>query len=210
MKENKTDITVVLDRSGSMESIASDTKGGFDSFVNDQKKMPGEVELTLVQFDTEYEFVHKGKPIKEVPALDFHPRGGTALLDAMGRAIRETGERLEKMPEHDRPGKVVFVVITDGLENSSREFSKKQINEMVKHQTDRYNWQFVYLGANQDAIQEGQQLGISAINSMTYAPTGKGVAVAFAATSANLRAYQSGAAQTMAYKEEDRKEAVEA
>lgn len=208
MKNNKTDITIVLDRSGSMDVVAKDTVGGFNRFIEDQKKMPGEAVLTLVQFDTEYEFVHKGKSISEIPSLDFHPRGATALLDAMGRAIFDTGERLKNTPEHERPGKVVFVIITDGEENSSREYKKAQISESIKRQTDIYKWEFVFLGANQDAIREGTSFGIGAANAMTYDHNSKGMAAAFACTSNNLRSFRSGSTQTMAYSQQDRDEAV--
>jgi len=208
MKTDFTDITVVLDRSGSMASVVNDTKGGFDHFVDDQKKAPGQANLTLVQFDTIYDFVHQGKPIAEVPPLVFEPRGGTALLDAIGRAINETGARLKAMPESDRPAKVVFVIITDGEENASKEFTKDRINDMIKHQRDAYKWEFVFLGANQDAIQAGTQLGIAPLNSMTYAHNSKGVQAAFHTTSMNMRSFRAGSAVNMAYSEEDRKEAA--
>ena len=123
MNRNLTDITVVLDRSGSMTTVMHDVTGGFDKFIEEQKKVQGEALLTLVQFDTEYEFVHKAKNIKDIPKLEFMPRGMTALLDAMGRAITETGERLRNMKEEDRPGKVICLIITDGQENSSKEYN---------------------------------------------------------------------------------------
>lgn len=189
MRQDLTDITVVLDRSGSMEAVAKDTKGGFDAFVGEQKKAAGDVALTLVQFDTEYEFVHRGKPINQVPPLEFIPRGGTALLDAVGKAITETGERLKAMSEAERPARVVFVIITDGEENSSKEYKRDQVLELIRRQTDAYKWQFVFLGANQDAIHEAAGIGIPAIHAMNYMPTGQSVGVAFAATAKNIRNY---------------------
>ena len=152
MKPDLTDITLVVDRSGSMEQVQKDAQGGVNSFIKEQAKEPGEALLTLVQFDTEYEFLHEGVPISQVPEYKLVPRGMTALLDAVGRAINETGERLSKMKEQDRPGLVIFVVMTDGLENSSKEFSKDLIKEMIKRQQEKYNWHFTFLGANQDAI----------------------------------------------------------
>src|SRR5262249_34920935 len=152
MRKDLTDITVVVDRSGSMAACQSDAEGGLNTFINEQKRLPGESLFTLVQFDTEYEFVHKGIPIRDVPPYHLVPRGSTALLDAVGRAIIETGERLRNMKEADRPGLVVFVILTDGQENSSREFQLAKIKEMVQHQQDVYKWQFTYLGANQDAF----------------------------------------------------------
>lgn len=209
MRNDLTDITVVLDRSGSMASVADDTRGGFDTFVADQKKAPGEAVLTLVQFDGTYEFVHSAKPIREVPKLDFQPRGSTALLDAIGRAINETGERLSKMRESDLPGKVVFVILTDGQENASHEFTRNKINEMITRQRNDYKWEFVFLGANQDAIQEARAIGISTLNAMNYAHTGKGMSAAFSATSANLTAVRGGVVETMMYSADQKKEAVE-
>ena len=162
MKQDFTDITLVVDRSGSMESIKSDAEGGINTFICEQAREPGEVLLTLVQFDTEYDFIHKGVPIQKVPRYKLVPRGSTALLDAVGRAINETGERLAKLPESDRPSLVIFVVMTDGHENSSHEFTKAQIKSMIEHQQQAYNWQFTFLGANQDAFAEASEIGIDA------------------------------------------------
>ena len=208
MRNDLTDITVVLDRSGSMASVADDTRGGFDTFVADQKKAPGEAVLTLVQFDDTYEFVYNARPIRDIGKLEFVPRGSTALLDAIGRAINETGDRLRKMRESDRPGKVVFVIITDGQENASHEFTKAKVNDMISHQRNQYKWEFVFLGANQDAIQEASAIGISGLNAMTYSHNAGGVKAAFTATSSNLTSMRSGTMDTMNYSAEQRKEAV--
>jgi hypothetical protein len=162
MKQHLTDITLVVDRSGSMAQVRGDAEGGVNAFITDQAKEPGEALLTLVQFDTEYEFLHKGVPISQVPEYKLVPRGGTALLDAVGRAINETGKRLSKMDELDRPGLVIFVVMTDGQENSSKEFSKSRIKEMIERQQEKYNWHFNFLGANQDAFAEASDMGIHA------------------------------------------------
>lgn len=168
MKLDLTDITLVIDRSGSMQDIRSDAEGGVNAFIENQAKEPGEALLTLVQFDTEYEFLHKGVPIVDVPKYELVPRGSTALLDAVGRAINETGERLSKMNEADRPGLVVFVVMTDGLENSSQEFSKPRIKEMIQHQQQMYGWQFTFLGADQDAFAEASAMGMDAAGAANF------------------------------------------
>ncbi len=160
MRSDLTDITVVMDRSGSMNVCLTDAEGGLNHFLDEQKKQPGEALFTLVQFDHEYEFVHRGVPIRTVPYCTLVPRGNTALLDAVGRAIVETGERLSKMNEADRPALVVVVIITDGEENASKEFNRTKIKEMISHQQTAYNWQFTYLGANQDAFAEAGSLGI--------------------------------------------------
>jgi hypothetical protein len=161
MRNDLTDITMVVDRSGSMASIRRDAEGGINSFVAQQQQEPGEALLTLVQFDTEYEFVHSGVPVKQIPAFTLVPRGSTALLDAVGRAINETGARLAAMAESQRPALVVFVIVTDGAENSSREFTRDQIRTMVEHQQSAYKWQFTFLAANQDAFAAGGSMGIA-------------------------------------------------
>ena len=172
MRTDLTHITMVIDRSGSRQSIQSDAEGGINSFIEQQKQEPGEANVTLVQFDTDYEFVHSGVPIKQVPAFKLVPRGSTALLDAVGRAINETGARLAVIDESQRSGLVVFVIVTDGEENSSREFTRDQIRKMVEHQQSAYKWQFTFLAANQDAFAEGASLGIAADGIAQWA-TGK-------------------------------------
>ncbi len=176
MRSDLTDITLVVDRSGSMASVRDDAEGGVNSFIAAQVKEPGEALLTLVQFDTEYEFIHKGVPIKQVPKYELQPRGWTALLDAVGRAINETGLRLAHIPDADRPGLVVFVVMTDGQENSSKEFTKPQIKEMIERQQNVYNWHFTFLGANQDAFAEAGGMGIHAAGVANYQADKVGVA----------------------------------
>ena len=160
MQRALTDITLVVDRSGSMNAIREDAEGGINAFIREQAEQPGEALLTLVQFDTDYEFVHKARPLKEVPPYQLIPRGLTAMLDAVGRAIGEAKERTTKQPAQERPGLVIFVVMTDGLENSSREFSKSQVRELIDQQQREHEWQFLFLGANQDAFQEAGALGI--------------------------------------------------
>lgn len=162
MKSDLTDITLVVDRSGSMADVCGDAEGGVNTFISRQTQEPGEALLTLVQFDTEYEFLHKGVPIQNVPHYELEPRGMTALLDAVGRAINETRARLQKMDKADRPGLVIFVVMTDGHENASVEFSKSQIRKMIERQQNKYDWQFTFLGANQDAFSEAGGMGIHA------------------------------------------------
>jgi uncharacterized protein YegL len=184
MKSDLTDIILVVDRSGSMQDIRTDAEGGVNAFIENQAKESGEALLTLVQFDTEYEFLHTGVPIKNVTKYNLVPRGSTALLDAVGRAINETGERIAKLDEAYRPGLVVFVVMTDGLENSSREFSKSKIKEMIRHQQDNYGWQFTFLGADQDAFAEANAMGIDAAGAANFAKNK--VAGAWGATAAKV------------------------
>lgn len=192
MKAHLTDITLVVDRSGSMEEIRSDAEGGVNAFVKAQVNEPGEALLTLVQFDTEYEFVHRGVPVQDVPDYTLSPRGMTALLDAVGRAINETGERLSKMRELDRPGLVVFVVMTDGHENSSQEFTKSRIKKLIERQQSQYNWHFTFLGANQDAFEEAGGIGISPAGVAQYAADK--VAAAWAGTGGKVARMRAQAA----------------
>lgn len=162
MRPDLTDITVVLDRSGSMASCRSDAEGGLNHFIQEQAKQPGTALFSLVQFNTEYEFVHRGVNLQHIiPVFHLNPSGRTALLDAIGRAIVETGERLKNIQEHNRPGLVVFVILTDGLENASKEYTRSRIKEMLQHQESVYKWKFTYLGANQDAFAEAGTIGIN-------------------------------------------------
>jgi uncharacterized protein YegL len=208
MRNDLTDITLVVDRSGSMSQVREDAEGGINSFIENQAKEPGEALLTLVQFDTEYEFVHRGIPIANVPKYHLRPRGMTALLDAVGRAINETGERLAKMNEKDRPGLVIFVVMTDGLENSSREFTKHQLKEMIDRQQRDYNWHFTFLGANQDAFAEAREIGIDALGAANYA-VGKEMA-AYGATMSKVarmrRQARAGETVDNAFTDEEREQ----
>ena len=189
-----TDITIVLDRSGSMQSVRQDTIGGFNSFLAEQKALPGEANFTLVQFNTTDETTFNAVPIAEVPALTlgtFKPQGGTALLDAIGKTVIATGQRLAAMSDAARPGKVLLVIMTDGEENSSREFTREKVFEMISHQRDKYQWQVAFIGANQDAIATGASIGIPVTNSANYASTGIGTASAIRSLSNSTSSYRN-------------------
>lgn len=184
MKDNLTDITIVLDKSGSMAAVQGETINGFNEFLQDQKKAPGDANLTLMMFDTRDELLHDGVPIQKVPELtevDYQPSGMTALYDAVMHAIHSTGKRLAAMPEKDRPGKVIFVIMTDGEENSSKEFYRNPsaVAAKIKHQEDKYSWNFVYIGANQDAFAVGGQLGVRSSMIANYVSDSKGTSKAF-------------------------------
>jgi hypothetical protein len=171
-KTNFVEIVVALDRSGSMSSVRNDTIGGFNTFVSDQRReAKGDVKLTLVQFDDQYEINYNGMPIQDVPPLTeatYIPRGMTALLDAVGKTISTVGDRLAKTPENERPSLVIFVILTDGQENQSKEFKLDQIKTMITHQTEKYNWQFLFLGADQNSFQ-AESMGFSKSNTYNYA-----------------------------------------
>lgn len=159
------EIVMLLDRSGSMALIQSDMEGAINTYVKDQQKSNPKAKFTFAQFDTEYELLHDGVDIKSIKHLELHPRGNTALLDAIGKTINVTSQRSKNM--------VLFVIVTDGQENSSHEFSRSQIFDMIKVQKDN-GWDFVFLGANQDAIQAGEGIGISAGKCLTYKASKKG------------------------------------
>jgi hypothetical protein len=188
-KPNFTSINVVLDRSGSMSPLQKDTIGGFNSFLNEQKLVPGEAVFTLALFDDQYELVHDCVPLASVPELTdktYVPRGSTALLDAIGRTINATGAKLAAMNEEDRPDKVVFLIMTDGEENCSQEFAHSKIMEMIGHQRDKYSWQFLYIGAAENAIQAGRSMGFSAHNTYKYAASSAGTASTYGSISRGL------------------------
>ena len=187
-----THLYFLLDRSGSMQSIRTDTTGGFDAFIEEQRGLPGRCRVTLAQFDDSYEEVYADRDLADVPPLDLVPRGSTALLDALGRLITVAGERLTGLPEADRPGSVIVGVMTDGMENASREWTHPRIKELIEQQTRDYGWQLLYLGADQDAIEEGAKMGFAAGKSMTYS-RGK-AKESIGHPSANVGAYRSAVA----------------
>lgn len=179
----QTEIVVVLDRSGSMSTISRETVNGFNSFLREQQESKGESFITLVQFDDQYEVNYKSIPVKHAAPLtlgeNYMPRGGTSLLDAIGQTIQEL--------ETDRD--VVFVIITDGEENSSKEYKREAIFKMISTLTEENQWKFLFLGANQDAIQAGGSLGVAASNSITYAANSVGATRVFATMSSNIADY---------------------
>ncbi|MVU79414.1 VWA domain-containing protein [Nocardia sp. ET3-3] len=177
-------MAVLLDRSGSMQSIKSDTEGGFAAFMEQQREVPNRIEVTLAQFDTEYELVYANRPLAQVPPLNLQPRGMTALYDAVGRVITDVGTELSGRPEQDRPGTVIIVVLTDGHENSSREWSHAAVKALITQQQDEWKWNFLFLGANMDAVEIGAQMGFSPKQSITYAAAPQGVSGVFRAASA--------------------------
>lgn len=177
-KVGYTDITFVLDRSGSMATIANDVRGGFNEYIKGQKNLPGIVKFSLIQFDDKYQVDYSGLDLLDVPELtivNYIPRGWTALLDAVNKAIETTGKRLRDLPESERPEKVLFIVYTDGLENYSKETTTEILRDRIRHQEDKYNWQFVFMGANQDSWATAQTLGMSnsrGVSSWNSTPAG--------------------------------------
>lgn len=199
-KQSKTDLVIILDRSGSMESIKSDMEGGFNAFIREQRKLPDPCAVTLVQFDSEStDTVYTDTPLAKVPALDLHPRGGTPLLDAVGSTLSTTEARVKK------GARVMVVILTDGLENASREWTKAKVQTIVKRLT-KAGWGFLYLGANVDAFAEAAALGVPMAAAANYTPSAAGVQSAFAAASASSVSYRTGGSADLT--DEDRKKLI--
>jgi len=171
MRENLTEIVFILDRSGSMSGLESDTIGGFNSMIAKQQKEEGEAIVSTVLFDDETDVIHDRVAIGEVKKLteeDYYVRGCTALLDAVGGAIHHIGNVHKYAREEDRPAKTLFVITTDGLENASRHYSFKDVKKLIKRQQEKYNWEFIFLGANIDAIEVAGNMGISKDRAANY------------------------------------------
>ncbi|MFE3189183.1 VWA domain-containing protein [Nocardia sp. NPDC059240] len=178
-------IAMLVDRSGSMQSIKSDTEGGFAAYLDQQREVPKRIEVTLAKFDTEYELVYANQPLAQVPPMQLQPRGMTALYDAVGRLVTDVGTELAARPEDERPGTVIVVILTDGHENSSREWSHSAVKSLITQQQDVWNWHFLFLGANMDAVEIGTKMGFSPKDSLTYSAGSEGVSRAFRAASAS-------------------------
>ena len=171
MRENLTELVFILDRSGSMSGLESDTIGGFNSMIRKQKKEDGEALVSTVLFNSESEVIHDRVPIADVKKLtdkQYNVGGCTALLDAVGGAIHHIGNVQKYARDEDRPAKTLFVITTDGLENSSKEYTFKQIKKMIKRKQEKCNWEFLFLGANIDAIEVAGNMGINADCAANY------------------------------------------
>lgn len=181
---------LIIDRSGSMQAIQKDTQGGIRAFVDKQLEGvdPAKRTVSLYQFDTEHDTVLDWAPLADARDYKLQPRGGTALLDACGFAIKREGEKLAAMSEEDRPGYVMVVIATDGEENSSKEYKRDAIKKMITHQQDTYDWRFTYLGANQDAFAEAGSIGIAAASAMNFRATGQSVTDLFYCAAASVSA----------------------
>jgi hypothetical protein len=177
MNENMTEIIFLLDRSGSMGGLESDTIGGFNGFIERQRQLEGKTMVTAVLFDDDYEILWNGieAASARLTSKDYFVRGCTALLDAVGRTIMDVGCRLSGTREEERPGKVIFVITTDGMENASKEFTYEKVKELIKHQQEKYNWEFLFLGANIDSAKEADSIGIDRNNSYSFEATNAGV-----------------------------------
>ena len=192
-KEKYTHIAVIVDRSGSMSLIREDMCGGFQSFVETQREVEGEATVTLAQFDDRYELLYEMEDIKDIPEFNLKPRGMTALLDGMGKTINTVVAKIDSMDEAERPEKCVFVVITDGDENASQEYSRDQVFELIaelQESEEGTKYDFVFIGANQDAIKAGASFGVRAGASMTYTASSKGTKAMFDGLTKSMTSYR--------------------
>ncbi len=180
MKKNLTELVMILDRSGSMGGLESDTIGGYNSMLKKQREAEGEVLVSTVLFDDRTEVLYDRVPLEKLPQMtekEYYVRGCTALLDAVGGAVRHIGNVHKYAREEDRPEKTIFVITTDGLENASREYSYDRVKKMVERQKEKYGWEFLFLGANIDAIETAGRFGITADRAANYHSDRKGTAL---------------------------------
>ena len=180
MKKNLTELVMILDRSGSMSGLESDTIGGYNGMLKKQRKTEGEVLVSTVLFDDCSEVLHDRVPLDKVPVMtekDYYVRGCTALLDAVGGAIHHIGNVHKYAREEDRPEKTIFVITTDGMENASHQYSYDRVKQMVERQKEKYGWEFLFLGANIDAIETAGRFGISADRAANYHSDQEGTAL---------------------------------
>ena len=182
MNENLTEMVFILDGSGSMYDLTDDTVGGFNAMIEKQKQEAGEALVSLVVFNTVSRVILDRVPLEKVEKLtreDYAPRGCTALLDAMGNAIHHIGNVHKYAREEDRPGRTVFVITTDGMENASRFWSSDKVKAAVSRQKEKYGWEFLFLGANIDAVETASRYGIGADRAVTFLNDEAGVELNF-------------------------------
>ena len=191
MKKNLTEIVFILDRSGSMAGLEADTIGGFNSMIEKQKSAPGDAYVSTVLFDTDRDVIHDRVDIQNVRPMtreDYWVRGCTALLDAVGKAIKHIGNVHKYAREEDRPEKTLFVITTDGMENASRKYSAQQVRKMIQHQKEKYGWEFLFLGANIDAVSTAKGLGIDEDRAVNYHSDSAGTALNYEVVSEAIQA----------------------
>ena len=193
-ENKKIEVVFIMDRSGSMGGLEADTIGGFNSMLEKQKKEKGDVIWSTVLFDHVSEVVHDRVPISRVDELDedtYFVRGSTALLDAVGGAIHHIGNIHKYAREEDRPDKTIFVITTDGMENSSMIYDYGKVKRMIRRQQERYGWEFIFLGANIDAVGVAGRIGISEKRAARFHNDGAGIALNFSAVSETIMGVRS-------------------
>jgi len=214
MRKGLTELVFILDRSGSMSGLEADTIGGYNDLMEKQKKEEGEVLVSTVLFDDKIEVIHDRVALDRVPAMtekEYYVRGCTALLDALGGAIHHIGNVHKYARDEDRPEKTLFIITTDGQENSSHTYTYEKVKKMVERQKVKYGWEFLFLGANIDAIAEAGRFGIAPERAVRYQCDEEGTAVNFRALGkAVSRVRKCSGAQMSAALAEDWKKEIEA
>lgn len=194
MKKNLTELVFILDKSGSMAGLERDTIGGFNAMLDKQKAQAGECRITTVLFDNRYELLHDRteiRAVRPITAREYRVGGSTALLDALGKTIHKIATAQKNTSEPFRAKRVMFVIITDGEENASREYAAKEVKEAIRRQKSRYGWEFIFLGANIDAVETAGRFGIDAGRAANYVPDSQGTALNFRAMSETVSAFRA-------------------
>ncbi len=210
MKKGLTELVFILDKSGSMGGLEHDTIGGYNSMLEKQKAVEGECLITTVLFDNHYELLHDRIDIRAVSPItekEYNVRGSTALLDAIGTTINKIGNAQKHTAEDYRAEKVMFVIITDGQENSSREYSGETVRQMIERQKKKYGWEFIFLGANIDAVETAGRFGIAPDRAVDYLADGEGTRLNFKAMSGAAMSFRKTGRVDDSYLDEIRKDA---
>lgn len=209
MNKDYTHISVILDRTGSMEGIRDDTIGGFNSFLGEQQKETGQATMTLVQFDSQdpYEVIHQFTPVKDVAELTretYVPRATTPLLDAIGRGINDLEQQISQLPDPGKPARVVFAIVTDGQENASTEFTREQILKMIESKEKESDWLFVFLSADLSSVEDARTYGMQDHRIMSYDKESSSVSAAWSSVNAHVSGLRTGKTRDIAFTDEDR------
>ena len=197
MKKNLTELVMILDRSGSMAGLEEDTIGGYNGMLRKQREAEGEVLVSTVLFDNQSEVLYDRVPLEKMPEMtdkEYYVQGCTALLDAIGGAIHHIGNVHKYARDEDRPEKTIFVITTDGMENASHSYTYDRVKQMVERQKEKYGWEFLFLGANIDAIETAGRFGISADRATNYNSDSEGTKIIYEELSETVCAMRSCAA----------------
>ena len=204
-KNNVTELVFILDRSGSMSGLEADTIGGFNSMIEKQRKQDGDCYVSTVLFDHVSEVLHDRIKLSEVPLMtekEYQVRGSTALIDALGGAIHHIGNIHKYARNEDVPEHTIFVITTDGMENASHNYSADRVREMVKRQKERYGWEFIFIGANIDAVETARQYGIDEDRAVNYNADSAGTGLMYESISAAVKCVRGGAPLGNVWKED--------